>query len=40
MMVYFTFVMQDAIELSASTACRAHAAVLQEMERGKVTWAD
>ena len=39
-MIYFTFLMQDAIELSTSTARRAHAAVLQEMERGKVNWID
>ena len=38
MMIYFTFLMQDAIELSASTARKAHAAVLQELERGKVDW--
>ena len=34
-MIYFTFLMQDAIELSTSTAHRAHAAVLQEMESWK-----
>ena len=38
MLMYFALLMQDAIELSASTARRAHAAVLQEMERGKLTW--
>ena len=38
MMLYFTLLMQDAIELSPNTARRAHAAVLQEMERGKVSW--
>ena len=37
-MAYFTFLMQDAIEFSASTARRAHAAVLQELEQGKVNW--
>ena len=30
--------MQGAIELLPHTACRAHAAILQEMERGKVSW--
>ena len=38
MMVYFMFLKQDAIELSASTARNAHAAVLQELERCKVDW--
>ena len=38
MLMYLAFLMQDAIELSAHTARRAHAAVLQEMERGKLTW--
>ena len=30
--------MQDAIELSLGTAQKAHAVVLQEMEKGKFTW--
>ena len=38
--MYFALLMQDAIELSANTARRAHAAVLQEIERGKLSWAD
>ena len=38
MMSHFALLMQDAIELSPNTARRAHAAVLQEMERGKVSW--
>ena len=38
MILYFTLVMQDAIKLSPNTARRVHAAVLQEMERGKVSW--
>ena len=40
MLMYFALLMQDAIELSANTARRAHAAVLQEMERGKLSWAE
>ena len=38
--MYFALLMQDTIELSANTARRAHAAVLQEMKRGKLSWAD
>ena len=38
MLMYLAFLMQDAIELSAHTARRTHAAVPQEMERGKLTW--
>ena len=30
--------LQDAIELSMNTARKAHAAVLQDMEKGKVSW--
>ena len=33
-LMYFASLMQDAIELSANIARRAHAAVLREMERG------
>ena len=40
MLVYFALLMQDAIELSANTARIAHVAVLQEMERGSISWAD
>ena len=40
MLMYFALLMQDAIELSANTARRADAAVLQEMERVKLSWAD
>ena len=40
MLMYFALLMQDAIELSANTARRAHAAVLQEKERGKLSWAE
>ena len=32
--------MQDVIELSLGTARRAHAAILQEMEKGKLSWED
>ena len=38
MLQYLTYLMQDAIELSMNTARKAHAAVLQDMERGKVSW--
>ena len=38
MLHYLTFLMQDAIELSMNTARKAHAAVLQDMERGKLDW--
>ena len=37
MLQYLTYLMQDAIELSMNTR-KAHAAVLQDMERGKVSW--
>ena len=37
-MYYHTFIMQDAIELNFQTAKRVHAIVLQEIEKGKVTW--
>ena len=30
--------MQDAVELNIQTAKRAHAAVLQEIERGRADW--
>ena len=30
--------MQDAIELNFQTAKRVHAIVLQDIEKGKVTW--
>ena len=38
--MYFALSMQDAIDLSANTVRRAHAAVLEEVERGKLSWAD
>ena len=38
MLQYLTYLMQDAIELSMNTARKALAAVLQDMERGKVSW--
>ena len=37
---YFAILMQDATELSLGTARRAHAAVLQEMKKGKLSWED
>ena len=40
MLSYFSMMMQDAIELSLGTAPKAHAVVLQEMEKGKFTWND
>ena len=38
MLQYYTLLMQDAIELNIQTAKRAHAAVLQEIERGRADW--
>ena len=38
MLLYYTLLMQDAIELNIQTAKRAHAAVLQEIERGRADW--
>ena len=35
---YYTLLMQDAIELNIQTAKRAHAAVLQEIGRGRDDW--
>ena len=40
MLIHFSRLMQDAVELSLSTARRAHAAVLQELERGLTSWED
>ena len=40
MLSYFAMLMQDAIELSPGTAHKAHAVVLQEMEKGRFTWND
>ena len=40
MLYYLTLLMQDAVELSSSTARRAHAAVLQEVEKGRVDWSE
>ena len=38
MLQYYTLLMQDAVELNIQTAKRAHAAVLQEIERGRADW--
>ena len=38
MLKHFISAMQDAIELSFPTVRRAHGFILQEMERGNVTW--
>ena len=38
MLQYYALLMQDAIELNIQTAKRAHAAVLQEIERGRADW--
>ena len=38
MLQYYSWLMQDAIELNIMTARRAHAAVLQEIEKGKISW--
>ena len=38
MLYYLTLLMQHAVELFSSTARRAHAAVLQEVEKGRVDW--
>ena len=40
MLSYFAILMQGAIELSLGTARSSHAAVLQEMEKGKKIWED
>ena len=40
MLSYFSMLMQDAIELSLGTFRKAHAVVLQEMEKGQFTWND
>ena len=40
MLIHFSRLMQDAVELSLGTVRRAHAAVLQEIERGLVSWED
>ena len=40
MLKHFVSCMQDAIELSFATAKRAHACVLQEMEKGIIDWQD
>ena len=40
MLSYFAILMQDAIELSLGTTRRTHAAVLQEMKKGKLFWVD
>ena len=40
MLIHFSRLMQDAIELSLGTARRAHAAVVQEIERGLVSLED
>ena len=38
MLIHFSRLMQAAIELSLGTARRAHAAVLQEVEKGLISW--
>ena len=38
MLYYLTLLKQDAVELPISTARRAHAAVLQEVEKGRGYW--
>ena len=38
MLRYYTLLMPDAVELNIQTAKRAHAAVLQEIERGRTDW--
>ena len=38
MLQYYAFLMQDAVELNFPTVKRAHAAVLQEIEKGKLNW--
>ena len=40
MLKHFVSMMQDSIELSFSTAKRAHGLILQEMEKGNVDWAN
>ena len=40
MLSCFSMLMQDAIELSLGTAQKAHAVILQEMEKGEFTWND
>ena len=40
MLIHFSRLMQDAVELSLGMARRAHAAVLQEIERGLISWED
>ena len=40
MLRYFAILVQGAIELSLGTARSSHAAVLQEMEKGKIFWED
>ena len=40
MLIQFSRLMQDAAELSLGTGRIAHAAVLQEIERGLISWED
>ena len=40
MLIHFSCLMQDAVELSLGTVRRTHAAVLQEIERGLISWED
>ena len=40
MLIHFSCLMQDAVELSLGMARRAHAAVLHEIESGLISWED
>ena len=40
MLSHFAIIMQDTIGLSLGTARRTHTAVLQEMEKRKLSWED
>ena len=40
MLIHFSRLMQDTVELSLGTVRRTHAAVLQEIERGLISWED
>ena len=40
MLIHFSHLMQDAVELSLGMVRRTHAAVLQEVERGLISWED
>ena len=38
MLQYYVLLMQDGVELNFPTVKRAHAAVIQEIEKGKLNW--